>query len=87
MSSLVPRLPPSFPFLALRTSNDGKLDGAWERFQILRMNLAARTYRRQHEVGRSKKWQSSIVTEMVANPIATLHFCQLNLHDDGQPVS
>ena len=28
MGSLVPRLLPSFPLLAVRTANDGKLDGA-----------------------------------------------------------
>ena len=43
MSSLVPRLPPSFPSLALRTANDGKLDEDWGtrlviKSQIPRMN-------------------------------------------------
>ena len=51
MGSLVPRLFPSFPTLAVRTANDGKLDGAWGTrlvIQIPRVNLAARTCCRQH---------------------------------------
>ena len=50
MSSLVPRLPPSLPSLAVCTANDGKLDGAWETRLVLSdsAHLAARTCHRQH---------------------------------------
>ena len=52
-------------------------------FQIPHMNLAARTYRRQHELRRSKDWPSSKPNGW--NPNATLPSCQWSLHNDGQP--
>ena len=59
MSSLVPRFPPSFLSLALRTANDGKLDGAWGTISDSAMNLAARTYHKQYGLRHSKEWPLS----------------------------
>ena len=77
MSSLVPRLPPSCHGSTF-TANDGKLHGrAWGTRLVIsdsasRMNLAARTCRRQHGHRRRiiKEWPSS------KNRNATLPFCQ-----------
>ena len=82
MSSLVPS--PSFLSLALRTANDGKLDGAWGMISDSAINLAACTYRKQYGLRHSKEWPLSKL--MAENPNATLLFCQ-NLHDDGQLTS
>ena len=65
MNSLVPRLPPSFPSLGVRTANDEKLDGAGERgyrFHAVSTLIAART---QHGLRRSKEWPLSKLKRFV----------------------
>ena len=56
MSSLVPRLPPSFPY-------DGKLDGDWGTWLVISDSAyelsCAHLPPRQHELRRSKEWPSS----------------------------
>ena len=57
--------------LAVRMQSTERWTGPGERFQILRVNLAARTCRRQHGLRRSKKWPSSKI-EITENLNATL---------------
>ena len=87
MTSLVPRLPLSFPSLAYCTANDGKLDGAYREqgwwYQIPRVNLAARTCRRQHGLRPSKEWPLSQLKWLKI--VTRYSVCQWKLHDDGQP--
>ena len=72
MSTLVPRLLPSFQSLALCTANDGKLDRAWGTRLVI-SDSAAHTCRKQHGLCHSKEWPSR-KKRNAENPNAT--FCQ-----------